>query len=60
MIEYVLARLKEASTWRGLIGLLTAAGISISPELLDKIVAAGMALMGVIGKFFKDKAAMSE
>lgn len=41
MIEYVLARLKEASTWRGLIGLLTAAGISISPELLDKIVAAG-------------------
>jgi len=60
MIEYVLARLKEASTWRGLIGLLTAAGISISPELLDKIVAAGMALMGVIGMFFKDKAAKSE
>ena len=60
MIEYVLARLKEASTWRGLIGLLTAAGISISPELLDKIVAAGMALMGVIGMFFKDTAAKSE
>ena len=55
MVEYIIARLKEASTWRGLIGLLTAAGISISPELLDKIVAAGMALMGVIGMFFKDK-----
>lgn len=56
MINYVLARLKEASTWRGIIGLLTAAGISISPEMLDKIVAAGLALMGVIGAFFKDKA----
>lgn len=56
MIEYVLARLKEASTWRGIIGLLTAAGVTISPEMLDKIVAAGLALMGVIGAFFKDKA----
>ena len=60
MVEHVIARLKEACTWRGLIGLLTAAGISISPELLDKIVAAGMALMGVIGMFFKDTAAKSE
>lgn len=60
MIEYVIARLKEASTWRGIIGLLTAAGISVSPEMLDKIVAAGMALMGVVGMFFKDKLAKSE
>lgn len=60
MVEYVIARLKEASTWRGIIGLLTAAGISVSPEMLDKIVAAGMALMGVVGMFFKDKLAKSE
>jgi len=55
MVEYIIARLKEASTWRGIIGLLTAAGISVSPEMLDRIVAAGMALMGVVGMFFKDK-----
>ncbi len=60
MVEYVIARLKEASTWRGIIGLLTAAGISVSPEMLDKIVSAGMALMGVVGMFFKDKLAKSE
>jgi len=60
MVEYVIARLKEASTWRGIIGLLTAAGISVSPEMLDRIVAAGMALMGVVGMFFKDKLEKSE
>ena len=55
MVEYIIARLKEASTWRGIIGLLTAMGVTISPELIDKIIAAGMALMGVVGMFFKDK-----
>jgi len=55
MVAYIIARLKEASTWRGIIGLLTAAGVTISPEMLDKIVAAGLAAMGVIGAFFKDK-----
>ena len=60
MVEYILARLKEASTWRGIIGLLTAMGISISPEQIDKIVAAGIAAMGVIGAFFGDKFKKSE
>lgn len=54
MVEYIIARLKEASTWRGIIGLLTATGVTISPELIDKIIAAGLALMGVIGAFFGD------
>lgn len=54
MLAYIIDRLKEASTWRGIIGLITAAGVSISPEQIDKIVAAGLAIMGVIGMLFKD------
>ena len=60
MIEYMLARLKEASTWRGILGLLTAAGITISPEQIDKIIAAGLAAMGVIGAFFGDRVRKTE
>jgi len=29
--------------------------VTISPEMVDKIVAAGLAVMGIIGMFFKDK-----
>lgn len=56
MAKYIIARLKEASTWRGIIGLLTAAGVTISPEMIEQIVAAGLAVMGIIGMVFKDKA----
>ena len=54
MLKYIVARLGEASTWRGIIALLTAAGVTISPEMIDRIVAAGLAVMGIIGVFFKD------
>ena len=56
MTAYIIDRLKEASTWRGIIALLTAAGVTISPEMIDQIVAAGLAVMGIIGMVFKDKA----
>jgi hypothetical protein len=49
MKVYLLARLKEASTWRGLVYLLTALGVTVSPALAEAIIAAGMALAGVIG-----------
>lgn len=54
MFAYIIDRLKEASTWRGIIGLLTAAGVTISPEMIEQIVAAGLAVMGIIGMVFKD------
>ena len=54
MLKYIYDRLCEASTWRGIIALLTAAGITISPEMTDKIIAAGLAVIGFIGMFFKD------
>ena len=49
MKSYILARLKEASTWRGIIMLLTAAGIPIAPALAESIITAGLAVVGLIG-----------
>ena len=46
---YVVNRLKEASTWRGIFMLLTALGLNIAPELQDSILQAGVALVGVAG-----------
>ena len=54
MVAYIIDRLKEASTWRGIIAFLTVAGLSISPELGEKIIAVGLAIIGVIGMVFKD------
>lgn len=52
--EALLARSQEASSWRGLVYLLTALGISLSPEQGEAIVAAGLALSGLISVFLPD------
>lgn len=54
MKEYLLTRLREASTWRGLVMLITALGITLSPEQVAAIIAAGTAVVGVIGVFLPD------
>jgi hypothetical protein len=54
-LTYIYARLSEPSTWRGLIALVTAADVALSPDQADKIVAAGLALIGLIGAFMPDK-----
>lgn len=51
---YVLSRLREASTWRGIMALLTAAGVALDPTQIEAIVTAGLAVIGVIGVFFSD------
>ena len=56
-MKYILDRLKEPSSWRGLVMLATAFGVSVSPELMASIIAAGTGLAGVIGFVFKDKVA---
>lgn len=49
MKDFILARLREASTWRGIIMVLTAAGIPIAPAMAETIIAVGMALVGTVG-----------
>lgn len=54
MKTYLIERLHEASTWRGVVMLLTAAGVAISPEQGEAIVAAGLAFVGLLGAFLPD------
>lgn len=55
MIQYILERLNETSTWRGLIGILTGLGVKLRPDLAEAIVSAGMSAMGLINIFRKEK-----
>jgi len=52
---YILDRLSENSTWRGLILVGTAVGLKVEPEHQEAIVAAGLSLVGVINIFRKGK-----
>ena len=45
-IPYLKARLRERSTWLGLISLVSAIGVSISPEATESIITLGIALAG--------------
>jgi hypothetical protein len=48
--------LREASTWRGLVWLLTVSGVALRPDQVEAIVLAGMAIAGLLGVFLQDKA----
>jgi hypothetical protein len=54
IVKTILEYFTHSSTWKGLIGILTAAGVAIEPVLADKIVAAGLALIGVVQVFVDD------
>ena len=60
MFTYIFSRLKERSTWLGLIALVTACGATIETVLAEQIIAAGMAIAGLIGVFTKDTTGSTE
>lgn len=47
-LELIMRKLKEPTTWRGIIALVAAAGVVISPALIESIIAAGLALVGLV------------
>lgn len=53
-MRYLLERMQEPSTWRGLVMLATGLGVAISPETIEQVVVAGTAITGLIGMFTKD------
>ena len=55
MKTYIIDRLKEASTWRGIVALITAAGVALTPEQQAAIVSAGLAVIGLIGVLLGDQ-----
>lgn len=52
--RYIAARAGEASTWRGIVLILTAIGVQFSPEQAEAVVAAGLFVSGLIGAAFPD------
>lgn len=55
MKKYVLERLKEPSTWRGIVLVVTACGIPVAPALATAITTFGLGLAGLIGVVTADK-----
>lgn len=53
-MSYILARLKEASTWRGLIFIATAFDLQLAPALQEAIVTTGIGLAGVASAVLPD------
>lgn len=53
MIDRIGIAFGEASTWRGVVMLLTAVGLQIDPAQQTAIIQAGLAIVGLISVFFK-------
>lgn len=53
-MAYLLERLQEASTWRGLVLVATACGAILSPEQQEAIITVGLLITGLIGSLTKD------
>lgn len=48
IVDWLLNRLSENSTWRGIILVITSAGVVIEPARANAIVATGLTLVGLI------------
>lgn len=55
ILNYVVNRLREPSSWRGILLLLTVAGIKLSPEQGEAILTGGLAIVGLVGAFLPDR-----
>lgn len=55
-MDYVIARLREPSTWVGLGSFLTGVGFAIAPELWQQITAVGLGVGGLISVLMSEKA----
>jgi hypothetical protein len=48
IVNLLLEKLSENSTWRGLILIAAAVGVQLEPELQESIIVAGLGLVGLI------------
>jgi hypothetical protein len=54
-MNYLIEKLREKSTWRGLIAVATACGVTLSPEQAEAVIAGGLALIGLVNVFRSEK-----
>lgn len=50
----LIAHLTQPSTWRGIVLLASAAGMTFRPDISEAIVSVGLALAGLIGVVTSD------
>jgi len=50
----ILTRLKQPTTWAGLVSIITAFGVTLNPELIEGITAAGASLAGLLLVIFNE------
>jgi len=50
----LLNHLKYPSTWQGIIGLVSATGLALAPELQEYIITVGVGLAGAVAFLFSD------
>ena len=50
----LLTKLKQESTWRGLIIIIAAFGVKLAPDLQEAIVGTAVAIVGLINILKKD------
>lgn len=55
MVSWLKQRLAEPSTYRGIVGMLTALGITLNPELIKEVVALSVAVLSFIEFIKKEK-----
>lgn len=54
MLKYIVTRLGEASTWRGIAMIATMLGMKFSPEQANAIMTVGLSVVGALGAFLPD------
>ena len=54
-MDYLVSKLKEKSTYAGLLALLSAAGLAIDAEQFAAVAAVVMALVGMFEVFRKER-----
>lgn len=54
-MQYILARLREPSTYAGFAAVLAAFGLSLDAGLVQSIALLGTGLAGVLAAFMPDK-----
>lgn len=54
IVKFVVDRMKERSTWIGLVGLLSSVGIALEPSMVEAIASVGVALSAVVMILTKD------
>jgi hypothetical protein len=54
IVKTILEYFLHPSTYKGIFGILTAAGVTLAPEYQNAIIAAGLGLIGLVQVFVDD------